>query len=105
MDLEQLPYVDIPGEKRRDSLVFYSLSTCAMCRKAQAYLAEAGLAYQYLLVDRLDPPVKTALKDELSRRYGMRVTFPALVIDGQRVVLGFFRQSWEEALGFGRHDG
>jgi glutaredoxin-like protein NrdH len=105
MDLDQLPYVDISGDRRTDSLVFYSLSTCVMCRKAQAYLAEAGFAYKYLLVDKLDLPVKTALKDELSRRHEMRVTFPALVIDGQRVVLGFFRQSWEEALGAGRRDG
>jgi glutaredoxin len=98
VDPEQLPFVEMPGPRRDHDLVFYSLSTCAMCRKAAEYLAEMGFAYRVLLVDRLDPEVKNRLRDRLSRVHSMRVTFPALVVDATRVVLGFFRKSWEDVL-------
>lgn len=91
----------VDGARRDRALVFYSLSTCVMCRKAREYLGEKGFAYRVVMVDQLDPAEKSRLKEELSRRHGMRVSFPALVVDESRVVLGFFRAAWDEALGNG----
>ena len=91
--------VDFDGRRRDRDLVFYSLSTCAMCRKARQYLQEKGFAYRLVLVDQLPPDEKNRLKQELGSRLGIRVAFPALLIDGARMVLGFFRAAWDEALG------
>ena len=89
----------VDGLRRERDLTFYSLSTCPMCRKGREYLEEKGYAYRLLEVDRLDPEEKNRLKEELTRRHGMRVAFPALLIDNSRLVLGFFRGAWDEALG------
>jgi glutaredoxin-like protein NrdH len=80
-------------------LVFYSLSTCVMCRKALDYLREHGFPYRLVYVDQLPIEEKQALKERLSAQYSMRVVFPALSIDDTRLVLGFFRSAWDEALG------
>lgn len=87
------------GRRRDRDLVFYSLSTCDKCREAQQYLQEKGFAYRLVLVDQLPADEKKRLKEELGHRVGIRVAFPALLIDGTRMVLGFFRVAWDEALG------
>lgn len=87
------------GRRRDHDLVFYSLSTCTMCRKARQYLQERGFAYRLVLVDQLAAGEKERLKEELGSRLGIRVVFPALLIDDSRLVLGFFRAAWDEALG------
>ncbi|MBN2553586.1 MAG: MarR family transcriptional regulator [Spirochaetales bacterium] len=89
----------VEGPRSERDLVYYSLSSCPMCRKGREYLEEKGYAYRLLEVDRLDPGEKDRLKEELTQKYGMRVVFPALLIDDSRIVLGFFRGSWDEALG------
>jgi glutaredoxin len=94
-----LPFITVKGERTQPSLTFFSLSTCAMCRRAQAYLEEKGFAYRYLVVDLLPPEDKARLKERLSRSHGVKAAFPALVIDDRRLVLGFFKGSWDEALG------
>jgi len=88
----------VDGPRRDRALTFFSLSTCAMCRKAREYLQEKGFAYRVLLVDQLPGAEKDRLKEELSRKHGMRVAFPALLVDDSRIVLGFFRKAWDEAL-------
>jgi glutaredoxin len=92
------PALAVDGAHRDRELIFYSLSTCAMCRKAREYLGEKGYAYRLIMVDQLDPDEKNRLKEELTRRHGARVVFPALQIDDSRIVLGFFRGAWDEAL-------
>lgn len=90
----------LPVDGERDkNLVFYSLSTCAMCKKGLRYLEERGYAYKLLYVDQLALEEKEQLKEELSLKYGMRVVFPALAVDDDRIVLGFIRTAWDQALG------
>ncbi len=101
--MENSRFVVVDGPRKQPSLTFFSLSTCSMCKKAQEYLKEKGYAYRYLLVDQLTQEEKSRLKDDLWRRCGVRIVFPALVIDDRRFVPGFFRKAWDEALG--EHDG
>jgi len=89
----------VDGARKDKNLVFYSLSTCPMCKKALQYLEERGYAYRLLYVDQLGPADKEQLKEELSLKHGMRVVFPALSIEDDRIVLGFIRSAWERALG------
>ena len=90
--------VRVDGPRLDRELEFYSLSTCAMCRRAREFLDASGFAYTLTFVDRLGFDEKRLLKERLSARYGMRVVFPALAVDGQKIVLGFFREAWEEVL-------
>lgn len=69
-----------------------------MCRRAREYLEARGYAYRYLVVDLLPPDEKDRLKERLTLKHGTRVSFPSLVIDDSRVVLGFFPKTWDTAL-------
>ena len=91
--------LQVDGERRGKDLVFFSLSTCVMCKKAQRYLEEKGYAYKIIYVDELGLQEKEQLKEELSIKYGMRVVFPALSIDNNKIVLGSIRHAWDKVLG------
>jgi len=91
--------VEVDGKKQDKNLFFFSLSTCVNCKKAQRYLEEKGYAYKILFVDQLEQSEKEQLKMKLHSKYGMRVAFPALAIDDNRIVLGFIPPAWDEALG------
>lgn len=93
----------IDGPRKDKNLVFFSLTTCPMCKKGRKYLEEMGYAFKIVYVDKIDLTEKEQLKEELSARYGMRVAFPALLVDERRIVLGFFRDAWQKALGEDQH--
>ena len=89
----------IDGKRHDRNLLFFSLSTCAMCEKGLKYLKERGYAYKVVYVDKLDLKEKDHLKEALSSKYKTRVVFPALSVDDSRIVLGFVAPAWAEALG------
>ena len=89
----------VDGKRHDRNLVFFSLSTCAMCEKGLKYLKERGYAYKVVYVDKLDVKEKDQLKEALSSKYGTRVVFPALSVGDSRIVLGFVAPAWAEALG------
>jgi len=95
----------VDGERTDHDLVFYSLSTCIMCRKARRYLEDKGYRFRVTMVDKLPPEEKEQLKRELTLKHGVRVVFPALTIDDRRIVLGFFRKAWDDAIAEERTDG
>jgi len=99
LQLSNLEAVD--GPRREPSLVFFSLSSCVICRRARKYLEDRGYAYRLLMVDELSPEEKNRLKEELARRYGTRAAFPSLLVDDSRLLLGFFPKAWDKALGEG----
>ena len=94
-----------PMAEKQKTLVFYSLSTCANCKKAVEYLSSRGYEHSTVHVDKLPVEEKTRLRDSLTAKYGQRVTFPALEIQGERVVLGFFPAAWDAALAGGESHG
>jgi len=93
--------LSVDGPRRDHDLIFYSLSDCAICRRAQKYLKEKGFAYRLLVVDQLQPAEKDRLRTELARKHGVRPAFPALVVDDSRFLLGFFPKAWDQTLGEG----
>ena len=94
-----LSFAAFAGERDDRDLVFYSLSSCLVCQKADTYLKERGYAFRVIYVDTLQDDRRARLRADLSRRHGTRIAFPALVIDGNQLVLGFFPRAWNEALG------
>jgi len=87
----------VSGEDRGD-VFLYALSTCVWCKKTKALLNELGVAYRYLDVDLVSPGEREAVMREVARWNPQR-NFPTLVIDGQRVIIGFKPEQIKEALG------
>lgn len=86
------------GKPSERPLILFALTTCGFCKKARAFLDEQGFAYDFLYMDRLDPTLKKGLKEEFSRRFGKRLTYPTLIVGGEEILTGFIRVAWEEEL-------
>ena len=80
VELETKAHEAAPAEAKAetvDGLVLFTTSTCPKCVMAKKFLADAGLEYETVVVDR-DP--------QLARQYGVRQAPTLLVLrDGQEI--------------------
>lgn len=90
---------NIEGEGKSENLTLLSLSTCGFCASARKYLVSRGLAFRYLELDHLSPDKKAKIISEFRNRFGRRPSFPSLVIEGERFLVGFIKDHWDEELG------
>ena len=86
----------IEGKGNPEDLTLLSLSTCGFCGSAQKYLDERGLAYRVLELDHIPVEDKTQIKSEFRDKFGRRPSFPTLVIEGDRFLVGFIKDHWNE---------
>ena len=89
---------DIEGKGKSENLILLSLSTCGFCASARKYLDSRGLAFRYLELDQISLEEKTEIKSEFRNKFGRRPSFPSLVIDGDRFLVGFIKDHWDEEL-------
>lgn len=94
---ESIPFQKVAGDDRHD-IRLLALSTCGFCRRGQEFLEAHGLGYSFVHLDTLDPEVKTTLKQAFKEKYGVSLSYPALVV-GDAHVIGFIRRDWEDLLG------
>lgn len=90
-----LQHVD--GHKKGEILLF-ALSTCGWCKKTRKLLEEFGVAYDYIYVDLAEGDERTECLEEL-KKWNPSLSFPTLLINNERVIIGFDRTSIEGALG------
>ncbi len=69
-------------------LKLFALSTCIWCRKTEKHLTEMGFKYEVVYVDNLSGAEREKAMQELEK-FNPNRSFPTLVIDGQKVVVGF----------------
>lgn len=84
------------GKGNPEDLTLLSLSSCGFCTGARRYLTERGLAFRYLQLDTIQTEEKTKLKEEFRKTFGRRPSFPTLIIDGERFLIGFIKKHWDE---------
>jgi glutaredoxin-like protein NrdH len=86
----------VNGEKKRD-LFLYALSTCGWCRKTKELLQALNVEFNYTDVDLLSGKERTNVMDEL-KKWNPRCSFPSLVIDNQKCIVGFDEKQIREVL-------
>ena len=84
------------GEGKADDLTLLSLSTCGFCASARQYLDERYLAYRYIDLDTISPEDKSAIKEEFRKKFGRRPSFPSLVLDDEKYLVGIIKKHWDE---------
>ncbi|MDY6964541.1 MAG: glutaredoxin family protein [Halobacteriota archaeon] len=87
----------IAGENRGD-VKLYTLSTCGWCKKTKGLLSELGVEYSYIDVDLLEGRDKKEVMDEVKRQ-NPQCSFPTLVINGNKCIVGFKEDKIREAIG------
>ncbi|MDD3642216.1 MAG: glutaredoxin family protein [Candidatus Krumholzibacteria bacterium] len=75
----------------------FTLSTCSHCKAAKRFLAENGVEHEFIDVDLLSDDRRSAVLEEV-RAYNPRLSYPTIIIGGERVIVGFREQELREAL-------
>ena len=88
----------VEGKGKAENLTLLSLSTCGFCHSARQYLEDRGLAFRYLELDTIPAEDKSELKIEFRNKFGRRPSFPTLIINEERFLIGFIRNHWDEEI-------
>ncbi|GAB6055673.1 glutaredoxin family protein [Methanobacterium alkalithermotolerans] len=90
-----LEHVD--GHKKGE-IILFALSTCGWCKKTKLLLDELGVSYDYIYVDLTRGSERDETLENL-KKWNPSLSFPTLVINNERAIIGFDRTSIEGALG------
>ncbi|WOF15918.1 glutaredoxin [Methanoplanus sp. FWC-SCC4] len=82
--MEKWNFVD---GKNCGEIKLYALSTCVHCRKTKEFLEKNNVSYYYIYVDLLEPDELDEIYSEV-KKYNPRGSFPTIVINGTRVIVG-----------------
>jgi glutaredoxin-like protein NrdH len=83
----------------RGKVTMYGLSTCVWCKKTKKLLTDLGVDFEYVYVDRLEGEEENEAVEKV-RRFNPSVSFPTVVVNGEKAIVGFKEKQIREALGF-----
>ena len=86
----------VPGKKKAD-VMLYALSTCVWCKKTKALLDSLGVEYSYEYVDQLPDKEQDEVVEKI-KKWNPACTFPTVVINDQKCIIGFKEDEIKEAL-------
>ena len=84
--------------KDKGNVMLYALSTCGWCAKTKDLLRELGIAFDYTYVDLLDGMEQSDAMDRVEK-FNPSGSFPTLVIDNRKSIVGFKEKEIREAFG------
>jgi len=84
--------------KNKGKILLYALSTCGWCKKTKDFLSKLGLEYSYIFVDLVDEKEKDKVMDDV-RKWNPRCSFPTIVINDKKCIVGYKEDEIKEALG------
>ena len=84
--------------KNKGSVILYALSTCGWCAKTKELLRQLGVAFDFVYVDLLDSQEQDAAMAAVEK-WNPHGSFPTLVINDRKSIVGFREQEIREVLG------
>lgn len=82
----------------KGKIMLYALSTCIHCKQTRNLLDELHVAYDYLYVDKLKKEDMNSVLMDIEK-FNPRGSFPTLVINNSKVIVGSRLDEIKEALG------
>lgn len=83
----------------KGKIVMYGLSTCIWCKKTRQLLTDLGVDFDYVYVDLLSGNEEESAIREV-KRFNPSVSFPTVIINDERAILGFDEQAIRKAFSF-----
>jgi glutaredoxin-like protein NrdH len=80
----------------KGKIVMYGLSTCVWCKKTRQLLTDLGVDFDYVYVDLLSGNEEEIAIKEV-KRFNPSVSFPTVIINDERAILGFDEQAIRKA--------
>lgn len=79
-------------------ILLYALTTCVWCKKTKKLLNDIGVKYSFIFVDELEGKEKGKTMKKL-KKWNPRCSFPTVVINDKKCIVGFKEDEIKEALG------
>ena len=70
------------------TVVFYGLSTCIHCKHCREFLEKNDVPFELHYVDLAEGQEREEMLNKV-REYNPQLSFPTVVIDGAKVIVGF----------------
>ena len=88
----------VQGSHNEHHVKFYGLSTCIWCKRTRQFLESQGVAFDYAYVDLLRGQEREEALTVV-RRWNPATSFPTIVVDDSKCVVGYKEDELKEALG------
>lgn len=92
--------VKVQGKNTKHKVFMYALSTCAWCKLTKKFLKDNKIEYEYVDVDLSNEKDRDRIRRDIHKRGG-HPTYPVMIIDDKKLIIGFRRDEIKEALGIG----
>jgi glutaredoxin len=89
MDIEHV------SGKNKGTVMLYALSTCGWCKRTKELLREIGVEFDYAYVDLLEGKEQDEAMNTVER-FNPSGSFPTLVINDKKCIVGFREQEIRE---------
>jgi len=83
--------------KNAGDIMIYALSTCIWCKKTKALLDSLGVAYSFIDVDLTTGKDREQTVADI-KKWNPSVSFPTVVINGSKCIVGFQEKEIKQAL-------
>ena len=93
-----MEFVHVKGARKKGEVILYALSTCGWCAKTKELLTNLGVEFSYVYVDLLPREEMERAFTEV-KRFNPAGSFPTVVIDGRKTIVGFREEQLREAFG------
>jgi len=84
--------------KNKGSIMLYALSTCGWCAKTKELLRQMGVAFDFVYVDLMEGQDQDDIM-QIVEKWNPSGSFPILVINNSKCIIGFREQEIRETLG------
>jgi glutaredoxin-like protein NrdH len=84
--------------QNKGKLVLFALSTCGWCKKTRALIEDLNATYDYVYVDLEKGKAREEIV-EMVKKWNPQVSFPTLVINDKKTIVGFKEDEIREAIG------
>jgi glutaredoxin-like protein NrdH len=84
--------------KNRGTIMLYALSTCGWCAKTKDLLRQMGVEFDFAYVDLLEGKEQDDAMT-IVEKFNPNGSFPTLVIDNRKAIIGFREKEIREAIG------
>ena len=84
--------------QNKGKLVLFALSTCGWCKKTRALIEDLNADYNYVYVDLLKGEERDEVV-EMVKKWNPQVSFPTLVINDEKTIVGFKEDEIKEEIG------
>ena len=95
---DQVVFTEVAGEIQREKVQLLALSTCGFCKRGMDFLKKKQIAFEYVFLDEVETELKVKSKQEFRDKFGINLSYPSLVRNGDRYTLGYIQRFWEEFL-------